>query len=255
MKKENGITIVALIITIVVLLILAGVSIKAVSKTSIISKTTNVAEAYNQEEANEYAELENISDSIKKNSVRVYFAYYIRGENSYSQRIGKARPVYVKDRDSINFNDKKQLKKLGLTIPDGYTFWFSTWSNILGEDNKFSVITIPQGFTKREDLTNDDRWIAVFMSVDGKVYTQFRFFDSNKKYIGNQYKYLTKGDTINLKNLSTIGVNYPNGYENYTFNYAASNINDADWKNYSDSITIIDNPDVREGTIKIYLNN
>lgn len=49
-KKENGITLVALIITIVILLILAGVSIATLSKTNLFGKSRNAVNAYKNSE-------------------------------------------------------------------------------------------------------------------------------------------------------------------------------------------------------------
>lgn len=49
-KKENGITLVALIITIVILLILAGVSIATLSNTKLFGKSRNAVNAYKNSE-------------------------------------------------------------------------------------------------------------------------------------------------------------------------------------------------------------
>lgn len=49
-KKENGITLVALIITIVILLILAGVSIATLSNTNLFGKSRKAVNAYKSSE-------------------------------------------------------------------------------------------------------------------------------------------------------------------------------------------------------------
>ena len=56
-KKEKGITLVALIITIVVLLILAAVAIGTVRNSDIIGYAKNAAGSFNQAKANEVDDL------------------------------------------------------------------------------------------------------------------------------------------------------------------------------------------------------
>ena len=67
MKKERGITLVALIITIIVLLILAGVTIgQAATGTGLFTRAKNAANAYNDaaaDEANQINSLINAYDN------------------------------------------------------------------------------------------------------------------------------------------------------------------------------------------------
>ena len=46
LKKKNGITLVALVVTIVILLILAGISISAVTQTGLFGKAKQATEKY-----------------------------------------------------------------------------------------------------------------------------------------------------------------------------------------------------------------
>lgn len=65
MKKERGITLVALVITIIVLLILAGVTIaQATSGTGIFNQAKNAANAYNTSAAKENAALESWNQEL-----------------------------------------------------------------------------------------------------------------------------------------------------------------------------------------------
>ena len=57
MKAEKGITLVALVITIIVLLILAMVSISLVMNTGIIDRSNNAVTAYNEAQTNEQQQL------------------------------------------------------------------------------------------------------------------------------------------------------------------------------------------------------
>lgn len=61
MKKERGITLVALIITIIVLLILAGVTIgQAATGTGLFSRAKNAANAYKNASDNEVTEINSL---------------------------------------------------------------------------------------------------------------------------------------------------------------------------------------------------
>ncbi len=65
LKNKRGITLIALVVTIVVLLILAGVSISLIlDNNGIIQKSKDAKREYGQARANEQADLENISDFI-----------------------------------------------------------------------------------------------------------------------------------------------------------------------------------------------
>lgn len=65
MKKENGITLVALVVTIIVLLILAGVSLSMVfSQDGIFNRAENAANKWNQATVNEANYLNEFSDTF-----------------------------------------------------------------------------------------------------------------------------------------------------------------------------------------------
>ena len=53
MKRQNGITLVALVITIIILLILAGISIAALSNQGLFQKATKAGEETNKAAKNE----------------------------------------------------------------------------------------------------------------------------------------------------------------------------------------------------------
>ena len=57
-RKEKGITLVALVITIVILIILAAVSINVIIEGGLIERAKNSSEGYEEEQAREKLELE-----------------------------------------------------------------------------------------------------------------------------------------------------------------------------------------------------
>lgn len=64
-KKQNGITLVALVVTIIVLIILAGVTLMiALDNDGIISKTQEGAREYEGAQTNEAAELEKVNEYL-----------------------------------------------------------------------------------------------------------------------------------------------------------------------------------------------
>lgn len=66
MKRQNGITLVALVITIIILLILAGISIATLSNTGIFGKAQEAktkSEAARQNELNTLNEYENVMNT------------------------------------------------------------------------------------------------------------------------------------------------------------------------------------------------
>lgn len=63
-KKENGVTLVALIVSIIVLIILAAVSLIIVLDDNVIEVTTNGAEKYDQKQHEEKIIMESIGDKV-----------------------------------------------------------------------------------------------------------------------------------------------------------------------------------------------
>lgn len=66
MKAEKGITLVALVITIIVLLILAMVSISIVSKHDIINYANNAVTGYNEAQTKENTALDEAAKEMEK---------------------------------------------------------------------------------------------------------------------------------------------------------------------------------------------
>ena len=89
MKTQKGITLVALIITIVVLLILAVVSINAIQNNGIIDKTQGVTEKYNQAQTNEYGTLggyETMLNTYNPSTNVEKFSFTISGTTYYAEK-------------------------------------------------------------------------------------------------------------------------------------------------------------------------
>ena len=66
MKKQNGITLVALVITIIILLILAGISIAALSNTGLFGQTQKAKNETEKATQNELNTLNSYGDELNK---------------------------------------------------------------------------------------------------------------------------------------------------------------------------------------------
>ena len=64
LNKENGITLVALMVTIIVLIILAAVSVMIIMDNNIVEVTTNGTEKYYEKQIEEYNKMESIDRRV-----------------------------------------------------------------------------------------------------------------------------------------------------------------------------------------------
>ena len=149
-RTQKGITLVALIITIVVLLILAVVSIGAVQNSGIIGNAKNAAGGYDQAKVNEVEKLENTEEYI--NSIipnngegATITKEYQRNEVKQILKItGEKYEITTLYKDEVMSGPVeiilvKNIDELGYTI-DNRSGETNLWYVLLKEDN--SVIGI-----------------------------------------------------------------------------------------------------------------
>lgn len=105
-KRKNGITLVALVVTIVILLVLAGISIATLTQTGLFSKTKQATEKYKEAEEKERIQTELYSMQIEMNT-----------NNDSKTKLGKK--LYNKNIengsrwDIIVINDSKKIYGTG----------------------------------------------------------------------------------------------------------------------------------------------
>ena len=199
-KKNNGITLVALVITIIILLILAGITISSLTNTGLFKQAQNAKNVTQEKTAEEKATLDNYEEQI--------------GIASGAKEYTAAKTITEAQTEDM------LSKKVNSTMTDAY-------------GNK---ITVPAGFKITNDATTVNKGIVIIDSNEnefvwipvGKIYTNTakteenaktielgRYaFDSNgtkSAYSGN-YVEEDKGDTdTTLKNLgNTIAKNITN---------------------------------------------
>lgn len=157
-NNEKGITLVALVITVVVLLIIAGVAVTTINNTEIIGKTNSAADMFNKAQANEstnligYEDLVDEYDGESNGSIvktRTFYVdgvefkaestngYFSMGKYEYTDttitKIGNGggeivfvgdlgyNVLYVINGITYNLYDESGVVRQGDTIKDNYT--------------------------------------------------------------------------------------------------------------------------------------
>ncbi len=152
-KKQQGITLIALIVTIVVLLILAGITINSVLGDNGIFKTAReAANAWNEATINEQEEIQNLINEL--NNIMNEDGGTGGGETPVvppEWDLSKVTPVPSEDEEPVN-----------VPVPKGFTA-----SEVEGEK------TVDGGFVIKQDGTNNEFvWIPVDSGSLAKMYTE-----------------------------------------------------------------------------------
>lgn len=130
-KKQSGITIVALIITIIVLLILAVVAIRAVTGDSIIAHAKNARDKYAESSENESITFERYQDELEKNTT---------GD-------------WVQNKTEIKNNKTGKIVKVGQTTTN-YKAGDYVWK-VLGVENGKLLLMTSVNVVENLELTGD----------------------------------------------------------------------------------------------------
>ena len=147
LKNKNGITLIALVVTIVVLLILAGVSISLVlDNNGIINKSKDARNQYAQSRKNEQVDLEDASEWIDE------------------QVTGNARPakiaVNTKATENGTINGRKATSNNPI-IPEGYTPIDTNTSKWGDGSSAPTQNDVDHGLVITDDDGNEWVWIPV----------------------------------------------------------------------------------------------
>ena len=129
LKNKKGITLIALVVTIVVLLILAGVSISLIiNNNGIIQRSKDAREQYGQARENEQADLDNVSEWINEQAG-------IKSEVNWNKVLNEANsnPDNYKHPDQSSTN-----KDIGIGT-DGKPVNLDLWTYVVVYRNKISL--------------------------------------------------------------------------------------------------------------------
>ncbi len=133
-RTQQGITLIALVVTIVVLLILAGITINMLFSNGGIFKTAqDAANAWNEAAINEQASLENIADQI---------------ENLVNGQVGGESDTPIEPEDPTTGPNGKPLVETLTEI--------QTENNVEAEDKYGNPVVVPKGFKVVVDETTNN---------------------------------------------------------------------------------------------------
>ena len=151
-KEEKGITLVALVVTIVVLLILAGISLNLViGNEGILTRSKEAADKYGKQAENEQQGLDDIEDYLN----------------------GNVKPIKVAVNVKASGNGTINGKKAGTNnpiIPEGYTpidAGSATWGDGSSAPAQSSV---DNGLVIKDDNNNEWVWVPVEASTLSNMY-------------------------------------------------------------------------------------
>ena len=194
-KYEGGITLVALVVTIVVLLILAGVSLNLViGNEGILTRSKEAADKYGKQAENEQQGLDDIEDYLN----------------------GNVKPIKVAVNTKASGNGTIDGKKAGTNnpiIPEGYTpinAGNATWGDGSSSPAQSSV---DNGLVIKDDSNNEWVWIPVEESVFSSMYATSTKTDGEtiSGDVGVTTKMYTKRTTIGRTgDTTTISRGIPN---------------------------------------------
>ena len=160
LKKKNGITLISLVITIVILLILVGISIFVLTNTGIFEKAKEAKEKYEESVSKQNEELEIYEEEIGKT--------LCAKEYTSAKNITEAQTEDMLDK-KVN---SKIIDAYGnkITIPTGF--------KIKSDKTTNNAITVNQGIVIVDKEENEFVWVPV-----GKIYTDVERTDENSKTI------------------------------------------------------------------------
>ena len=204
-SKQTGITLIALVITIVVLLILAGVSINALfSDNGIIERAKN---AQNKVDEAEQSDLEEVNKANKWLEEKGG----IKNEAGEDTPTSPDAPFGGEEYDKASKNEDGTLKENAeyvdleqakVTIPKGFKV-----SDVAGTESTDGEQTVSKGLVIRDKDGNEFVWVPVNYTATGK--------DENSNELDDGFEATFKRSTTN----SSYTEPYANGYSGEDTDY------------------------------------
>ena len=186
--RNKGITLIALVITIIILLILAGISIQAIINNNLIQNATTATEIYNKEQAKEkliqtlnslaiskyrdknYNDKEYIDNQIKKDGMSVDNDDIVT-VNKYKFKIDREKLEIIEEAGKEELSDFEKLQSS--YVQDGLVCWYdgiyntvsghdknaTVWQDLTGNNNS--------GTLKNINNTDDSGWTSNSLILDG----------------------------------------------------------------------------------------
>ena len=168
MKKNKGITLIALILTIVVLLILAVVAINAVKSDGIIAHAKNARDAYETKSAEENELLQKYAEQIKES---------MNGGKAVGKVTDNLNKIINEDANTT-LTDEYENK---IIVPAGFKILVDSTTGYKADD-----INVTKGIVIQDESGNQFVWIPV-----GTIYTNAQKTESKTITLG-RYSNFTK---------------------------------------------------------------
>ena len=181
MKKENGITLVALVVTIVVLIIIAGVTLSlTIGNGGIMKRAKTAVNDYASQDTKEEKHFNDLADWVDKN-----------GNESGIAKV----PVNTKTEENGTINGKKPGTN-NPVIPGGYTpidAGDAKWGNGSSAPTQDSV---DHGLVIKDDAGNEWVWVPVEADVFSSMYVTLNDGIALSGDVGVTTKMYTNSTTI-----------------------------------------------------------
>ena len=152
LKKNKGITLVALVITIVILLILAGISISALTNTGIFQKAKDAKSASENAERQEESKLAEYEDELSRYT----------SNDSWDNGVNK--PELMTGMTAVNFekNEITKVYKTNLNLENTnnekntwYNYEDKRWANAITKDNDGNITMIKSNVIQINEIISD----------------------------------------------------------------------------------------------------
>lgn len=186
--RNKGITLIALVITIIILLILAGISIQAIINNNLIQNATTATEIYNKEQAKEkliqtlnslaiskyrdknYNDKEYIDNQIKKDGMSIDSDDIVT-VNKYKFKIDREKLEIIEEAGKEELSDFEKLQSS--YVQDGLVCWYDGIYNTVSGHNKNATVwqdltgNNNNGTLKNINNTDDSGWTSNSLILDG----------------------------------------------------------------------------------------
>ena len=215
--KQAGITIIALVITIIILLILTGVTIRmTTSGSGILSKTKNSADVYRAATKTENNAIDSYSYEIEKADRNAEGTF--NEEQKVNAPVLKTGMTPVKF--EINENDNSKMKTVKTTVEDQewYNYQNKQWANVETEDGSLWVWIPRYAYRINKPATSDTEQKGTtnvvfligtsdnYIGTDGKVHSDTKRCKTETDKIDT-----TTGWTVHPAFTNESSINYRNG--------------------------------------------
>ena len=210
LKKENkGITLVALVITIIILLILATISIQSLTNTGLFAKAQEAKEKTQNAEENQARTLNEYEDELNK---------YVSDNKDKTDWTGKVnKPKLMTGMTAIKFNDPTGDEKASegsvVKTTDTDTAWYDydakKWANAQTEDGSMWV-WIPR-FAYRVNKSTQTFDVVFLEGTTDYYYENGERKEAKRQKTENETIDTTTGYTVHPAFTNESSINYANG--------------------------------------------